>query len=100
MEKINALTAQLKLSPLQLFLAWLQAQGDDIFPIPDTPKASRIDENLLSASVELSQEVIDEIDQPYPSRNISGRYVARLNLEPVQDLSTYCKSTEFGQIAP
>ena len=63
LEKINAIAEQLNLSPAQLSLAWLLARGEDIFPIPGTRKASRIDENLLAASVELSQEVIDEIDQ-------------------------------------
>ena len=61
-EKINAIAEQLKLSPAQLSLAWLLAQGEDIFPIPGTRTASRIDENLLSASVELNQEVIEEVD--------------------------------------
>lgn len=63
LERVNQLAAQLKLSPAQLALAWLLAQGDDIFPIPGTRKASRIDENLLAASVELSTEVIEEINQ-------------------------------------
>ena len=61
--KFSELAEHLKLSPAQLALAWLLAQGEDIFPIPGTRKASRIDENLLAASVELTQEVIDEIDQ-------------------------------------
>jgi aryl-alcohol dehydrogenase-like predicted oxidoreductase len=63
LEKINELAEQLKLSPAQLALAWLLAQGEDIFPIPGTRKASRIDENLLAASVELSEEVVGQIDQ-------------------------------------
>ena len=63
LEKINTLAEELKLSPAQLSLAWLLAQGEDIFPIPGTRKASRIDENLLAASVVLSPEVIEEINQ-------------------------------------
>ena len=63
LEKINVLADRLKLSPAQLALAWLLAQGEDVFPIPGTRKASRIDENLLATSVELSREMIEEIDQ-------------------------------------
>ena len=61
-EKIDAIAKQLNLSAAQLSLAWLLAQGDDIFLIPGTRTASRIDENLLSASVDLGREVIEEID--------------------------------------
>ena len=61
MEKITELAQTLQLSPAQLSLTWLLAQGEDIFPIPGTRKASRIDENLLAASVVLSQEAIEEI---------------------------------------
>lgn len=63
LNKIKTLADQLKLSPAQLSLAWLLAQGEDIFPIPGTRRASRIDENMLAASVELSPEVVKEIDQ-------------------------------------
>ena len=63
MAEIYSLAEKLKLTPAQLSLAWLLARGEDIFPIPGTRKASRIDENLLAASVDLSSEVIAEIDR-------------------------------------
>ena len=40
----------------QLCLAWLLAQGDDIFPIPGTTKISRLAENNGSLEVEVSKE--------------------------------------------
>lgn len=40
----------------QLVLAWLLAQGDDVFPIPGTNNASRLKENLGSMSVSITAE--------------------------------------------
>jgi aryl-alcohol dehydrogenase-like predicted oxidoreductase len=40
----------------QLALAWLLAQGDDIFPIPGSSKIDRLESNLESLSVSLSRE--------------------------------------------
>ncbi|KAI1213988.1 Aldo/keto reductase [Annulohypoxylon truncatum] len=40
----------------QLTLAWLLAQGDDIFPIPGTTKIATLEENFAAASVELTAE--------------------------------------------
>ena len=38
----------------QLALAWLLAQGDDIFPIPGSSRIQRLEENLVSVFVSLS----------------------------------------------
>lgn len=40
----------------QLALAWLLAQGDDIFPIPGSSRIDRLESNLKSLSVSLSKE--------------------------------------------
>ncbi|KAH8896711.1 Aldo/keto reductase [Thozetella sp. PMI_491] len=40
----------------QVALAWSLAQGDDFFPIPGTSKAHRLEENLGSLDVTLSEE--------------------------------------------
>jgi aryl-alcohol dehydrogenase-like predicted oxidoreductase len=40
----------------QLALAWLLAQGDDIFPIPGSSRIQRLEENLDSMFVSLSED--------------------------------------------
>lgn len=40
----------------KLILAWVLAQGDDIFTIPGTTKVSRLEENLDSLKISLSPE--------------------------------------------
>jgi len=49
-------------TPAQLALAWLLAQRSWIVPIPGTTKLHRLEENIGSASVELSADDLREID--------------------------------------
>jgi len=49
-------------TPAQVALAWLLAQKAWIVPIPGTTKLHRLEENLGSATVELSAEELGEID--------------------------------------
>ena len=46
-EQIAALAEQ-GLTPAQLALAWVLAQGDDVVPIPGTRRLSRIEENAAA----------------------------------------------------
>jgi aryl-alcohol dehydrogenase-like predicted oxidoreductase len=56
LDRITDLASSKGLTTAQLALAWLLAQGDDIFPIPGTSKISRLEENLESLFVTLSEE--------------------------------------------
>lgn len=55
-DKISAMAAKKGFTTAQLTLAWLLAQGDDIFPIPGTKKVSRLEENLGSMHITLTAE--------------------------------------------
>ena len=57
---------ELGVTPAQLALAWLLHQGEDIFPIPGTRRAERIAENAKAASLELSNEILHQIDDLAP----------------------------------
>lgn len=56
LDKITELAKGKGLTPAQLALSWLLAQGDDIFPIPGTSNPKRLDENLASASMTITEE--------------------------------------------
>ena len=58
---LNDIAAELEITPVQLVLAWLLHQGDDIFPIPSTRKSSRIDENA-AALIELDPATLERIN--------------------------------------
>ncbi len=60
------ISEELYLTQAQLALAWLLHQGDDIFPIPGTRKPQRIDENAQAAEVQLSKDVLRQINELFP----------------------------------
>lgn len=50
------------ITPAQLALAWVLAQGEDIIPIPGTKKRKYLEENAGAAAVKLSPADLQEID--------------------------------------
>jgi aryl-alcohol dehydrogenase-like predicted oxidoreductase len=61
-----------KATPAQIALAWLLAQKPWIAPIPGTTKLHRLEENLGSSSIELTQEDINEIENAASKIEVHG----------------------------
>ncbi|HEY3677052.1 MAG TPA: aldo/keto reductase [Candidatus Tumulicola sp.] len=59
-------------TPAQIALAWLLAQKPWIVPIPGTTKLERLKENLGSASVELTSDDLQEIDEEAARLHLVG----------------------------
>ncbi|OBT57639.1 hypothetical protein VE04_01841 [Pseudogymnoascus sp. 24MN13] len=55
-DQISEIAKKKGITTAQLALAWVLAQGDDIFAIPGTTKIHRLAENLGSMSISLSSE--------------------------------------------
>ncbi|KAL4993819.1 NADP-dependent oxidoreductase domain-containing protein [Aspergillus recurvatus] len=53
--------AERSVTPAQIALAWLLAQGSDVIPIPGTKSAARMDENAAAAVIELSEQEVKGI---------------------------------------
>ncbi len=60
------LAQDFRITPAQLALSWLLHQGEDIIPIPGTRKTERLDENAVSANVQLDDETLTQIDRIAP----------------------------------
>ncbi|KAK4069132.1 hypothetical protein Trihar35433_5711 [Trichoderma harzianum] len=74
-EKIGTIATSKGVTPGQLTLAWLLAQGADIFPIPGTKKIKYLEENLGAVNVELSTDEDAEIRKAIDETEvIGGRY--------------------------
>lgn len=56
------LAGELGVTPAQLALAWLLHQGDDIFPIPGTRRAERVEENAKAAEIRLTPDLLKQIN--------------------------------------
>ena len=66
-DEVEAIAAELGVTPGQIALAWLLTKGDNIAPIPGTKRVSRIEENVAADGVELSSEQIDRLDKLPPA---------------------------------
>ena len=72
LERINKIAAELGITPAQLALAWLLAQGENIMPIPGSRKKQRIDENLAALNIQLSEATLNELDAVAPVGAFKG----------------------------
>ena len=63
---IEELAANKAVTPAQLALAWVLAQGEDIVPIPGTKRRARLEENAAAVDVELSDDELREIADALP----------------------------------
>ncbi|KAF2035480.1 aldo/keto reductase-like protein [Setomelanomma holmii] len=74
-DEITAIAKKKGVTPSQLTLAWLLAQGQDIFPIPGTTKLERLKENLGSLDVKLTSDDEKEIRKAAEQAEVvGGRY--------------------------
>lgn len=58
-----AVAKELGVTPAQLALAWLLHQGKDIFPIPGSRRAERVEENARAADIRLTPELLKCINE-------------------------------------
>jgi aryl-alcohol dehydrogenase-like predicted oxidoreductase len=78
-EKIGQLAAEKGCTPSQLALAWVLAQGDNIFPIPGTKRISFLEENADALKVSLTAQELSAIDLIAPKGVAAGlRYPAEM----------------------
>nr|WP_221472445.1 aldo/keto reductase [Amycolatopsis umgeniensis] len=78
-EALRELAADKGVTAGQLALAWVQAQGDDVVPIPGTKRRKYLEENAAAAELELSEVDIEAIEKAAPVESIAGeRYPERL----------------------
>jgi aryl-alcohol dehydrogenase-like predicted oxidoreductase len=54
--RIEEIARDKGVTPAQLALAWVMAQGDDVVPIPGTKKVARLEENAAAVDVSLSAD--------------------------------------------
>ena len=55
-----------EITPAQLALAWVLAQGEDIVPIPGTKRRTYLEQNAAAADVELTDEDLARIEAELP----------------------------------
>lgn len=73
-ELIRDIAAQKDATEAQVALAWILAQGEDVFMIPGTRHIERLKENLGSWKVQFTAEELEEIRKRLPQETAGSRY--------------------------
>lgn len=71
-DKVKAIAVDKGCTPAQLALAWVLAQGKDVFAIPGTRRRARLDENLGAMEVTLTAGELEAIDAIFPPDAAAG----------------------------
>jgi aryl-alcohol dehydrogenase-like predicted oxidoreductase len=65
-DKVKEIATEKGVTPAQLAIAWLLAQGDDIVPIPGTKRRTYLEQNTAAVDVELTADDLARIDAELP----------------------------------
>ncbi|HMB07646.1 MAG TPA: aldo/keto reductase [Isosphaeraceae bacterium] len=71
-ERVKEIAATKHVTPSQLALAWLLAQGPDIVPIPGTKHRQYLEENVAALGITLTREDLERIDEAAPKGAATG----------------------------
>jgi aryl-alcohol dehydrogenase-like predicted oxidoreductase len=72
-ERIRRMAEERGVTPAQLALAWVLAQGEDIVPIPGTKRSAYLEENAVASSISLSPEDLAGLDEIAPNGIAAGQ---------------------------
>jgi len=71
-DRVREIADEKDVTPGQLALAWLLAQGEDIVPIPGTKRRSYLEENAAASEIELTPDDLARIDEAAPAGATAG----------------------------
>jgi aryl-alcohol dehydrogenase-like predicted oxidoreductase len=71
--KVEEIADAKGITPAQLALAWVLAQGEDLVPIPGTKRRTYLEQNAAAAEIELTGEDLARIDAEVPEA-LGARY--------------------------
>jgi aryl-alcohol dehydrogenase-like predicted oxidoreductase len=65
-ERVREVADDVGCTPVQLALAWLLHQGDDVVPIPGTKHVKYVEENAEAAEISLTSDHLGALDEAMP----------------------------------
>jgi aryl-alcohol dehydrogenase-like predicted oxidoreductase len=71
-DRVHEIAAEKDVTPGQLALAWVLAQGEDIVPIPGTKRVAYLEENAAASEIELTREDLERIAAAAPAGATAG----------------------------
>ena len=79
LREVEAMSREKGVTPSQLALAWVLAQGDDIVPIPGTKRVKYLEENVAAIDVALTAADRQRIERIFPVGVTAGDRYANLS---------------------
>jgi aryl-alcohol dehydrogenase-like predicted oxidoreductase len=79
LERVKEIANRKAITPSQLALGWVLAQGNDVVPIPGTKQTKYLDENIAALDVELSAEDLVLINSAAPMGATAGDRYANMS---------------------
>jgi aryl-alcohol dehydrogenase-like predicted oxidoreductase len=82
-ERVRGIAAEKGVTPGQLALAWVLAQGADIAPIPGTTKQKHLEENVAALDITLGPDDLSRLDAAAPRGATAGDRYAEAGMKNV-----------------
>jgi aryl-alcohol dehydrogenase-like predicted oxidoreductase len=76
---VEAIAAAKEVTPAQLALAWVHAQGDDVVPIPGTKRRRYLEDNLGAVEIELGAEELERLAEAGGAQGERYADMSRIN---------------------
>jgi aryl-alcohol dehydrogenase-like predicted oxidoreductase len=71
-DRVREIAAEKHVTPAQLALAWVLAQGNDIVPIPGTKRRRYLEENVAALQIKLTPADLARLDEAAPKGITAG----------------------------
>jgi|SRR5690625_1246192 len=71
-ERVRQIAERQDVTPGQLALAWVLAQGDDVVPIPGTKRVHYLEENVAAGGITLTDDDLAALDRAVPRGAVAG----------------------------
>ena len=81
LDQVVAIARDKGVTPSQLALAWVLAQGDDVVPIPGTRRTANLEENAAAVDVTLTAEDLAAIERAAPAGVAAGERYAPAGMQ-------------------
>jgi aryl-alcohol dehydrogenase-like predicted oxidoreductase len=82
--RVRDMAAEIGCTPVQLALAWVLAQGDDVAPIPGTKHVKYLEENVGALDVQLTEDQLRALDELFPPGVVAGERYAEAGMKSVE----------------
>jgi aryl-alcohol dehydrogenase-like predicted oxidoreductase len=82
--RVREMASDLGCTPVQLALAWVLAQGEDVAPIPGTKRVKYLEENVGAVELRLSEDDLRALDDLFPPGVTAGERYAEAGMRAVE----------------